>query len=206
MALSKEVEQGLVAGAFGLLGTLVPVVLTWTRERDVASSRMRKLDEATRRVAFWDQWLKLSGQIPDMAAQSAVELVRRELAVLSSIIQNDSLAVHQQLAKQQHQSTEFIGRILSMGRLRRILLLYRPERSLAWFPRFLFYLGFFSFFFFSFMQIVDRSNLEGFLIVEFMTIVWTLVFRALSRWLEQPHGAQSVAQAPCPPAPPPPLP
>ena len=199
MALSKEVEQGLVAGAFGLIGTLVPVVLTWTRERDVASARMRKLDEATRRVAFWDQWLKLSGQIPDMSSQSAVELVRRELAVLSAIIQNDSLAVHEQLATQQHRTTEFTGRVHALGALRRALLFYRPERSLAWFPRFLFYLGFFSFFFFGFMQWVDKANVEGFIIIEFMTLVWTLVFRGLSRWLEQPRGAAILAPAPTPP-------
>jgi hypothetical protein len=55
MPMSKEVEQGLVAGIFGLMGTLIPAALAWARDRDVTSARVRRLDEATRRLGSWDQ-------------------------------------------------------------------------------------------------------------------------------------------------------
>jgi len=63
MPISDDVKKGLIAGAFGLAGTLIPVVLSWSRDRDAASTRQRKIDEATKRIAFWEQWLKLSAQV-----------------------------------------------------------------------------------------------------------------------------------------------
>ena len=202
---TPDVERGLVAGAFGLAGTLIPAALAWSRDRDVASSRMRKLDEATRRIAFWEQWLKVSTQIADPSDLTCVQRVRKELALLGDILESDSLTVHAQMSTQQGIASEYKKTVHSLSLWRRLLLLYPPERSLAWFPRLLFYIGLFSLIVFSVFQISDRSNVEGFVIVEFMTIVWIVVFRYLSVWLEQPHGSSlglPVIAAP----PPPPLP
>src|SRR5258708_982616 len=62
MEFSDDVKTGLIAGAFGLAGTLIPVVLSWSRDRDAASTGQRKIDEATKRMAFWDQFSSLNSK------------------------------------------------------------------------------------------------------------------------------------------------
>lgn len=187
--LTEDIEKGLIAGAFGLAGTLIPVFVSWSRDRDIASARLRKLEEATKRVAFWDQWLKLSCQVQSPSAPECLQRVQRELDLLRDIVEGDALLAHTQMSKQQHRKSEFAERILALPFWRRLLLLYKPGRTLAWFPRFLFYLGLATLIIFSLLQISDRSNLEGFLVIELMLLVWVFVFRYLSRWLEEPHGS-----------------
>lgn len=201
MEFSDDVKKGLIAGAFGLAGTLIPVVLSWSRDRDAASTRQRKIDEATKRVAFWDQWLKLSSQVEPPSGQTAAQRVQKELAMLGDIIESDSLLAHTQISRQQEKTSKFTKRVSVLPLWRRLLLLYWPERSLAWFPRFLFYGGFLTFITFLIFQLSDRSNLEGFLIVEFMALVWMFVFRYLSRFLEQPHGPSISETSSIPPPP-----
>jgi hypothetical protein len=190
-----DVKKGLIAGAFGLAGTLIPVVLSWSRDRDAASTRQRKIDEATKRVAFWDQWLKLYSQVESPSGQTAAQRVQKELALLGDIIESDSLLSHTQISRQQEKSSEFAERITVMPAWRRLLLLYRPERSLAWFPRLLFYMGLLSIVLFIAVQIAEfkerdsSAAIGGLLIFEFMALVWCTVFRFLSRFLEQPHSA-----------------
>ena len=94
MEFSDDVKKGLIAGAFGLAGTLIPVALSWSRDRDAASTRQRKIDEATKRVAFWDQWLKLSSQVESPSGQTAAQRVQKEFAMLGDIIESDSLLAH----------------------------------------------------------------------------------------------------------------
>jgi hypothetical protein len=141
MELSDDVKKGLIAGAFGLIGTLFPVLLSWSRDRDAASTRQHKIDEATKRVAFWDQWLKLYSQLESPSGETASQRVQKELALLGDIIENDSLIAHTQISRQQEKTSQFTERIISLPAWRRFFLLYRPERSLAWFPRLLFYSG-----------------------------------------------------------------
>ncbi len=193
-----DVKKGLIAGAFGLAGTLIPVALSWSRDRDAASTRQRRIDEATKRVAFWDQWLKLSSQVDSPSGQTAVQRVQKELAILGEIIENDSLLAHTQISRQQENTSRFVERINVLSRWRKILLLYRPERSLAWFPRLLFYAGLMSMILFVAVQISefsksDSSAVGGLFLFEFMALVWCVVFRYLSRFLEQPHGS-SISQ------------
>jgi len=202
---TEDVRKGLVAGAFGLAGTLIPVFLSWSRDRDVASARLRKLEEATKRVAFWDQWYKLSTQIKEPSDFTTQQAVQKELALLRNIIEGDALLAHAQLSKQQSKTSAFSGKILALPFWRKLLLLYRPARSLAWFPRILFYVGVVSSLLLCLVQISEKSNLEGFLLLEIMGLVWIFVFRYLSRWLEEPHGAVlSVSDSV--PIPPPPKP
>jgi hypothetical protein len=196
---TEDVQKGLVAGAFGLAGTLIPVTLSWSRDRDMASARLRKLEEATKRVAFWDQWYKLSTQIKNPSDSESLETVQRELTLLRDIIEGDALLAHAQLSKQQSKTSEFTGKVQALPFWRKLLLLYRPARSLAWFPRILFYVGVVSFLIFVLVHISEKGNLEGFLLIELMTLVWMLVFRYLSRWLEEPHGALLTVPSSIPP-------
>jgi hypothetical protein len=205
MEFSDDVKKGLIAGAFGLAGTLIPVALSWSRDRDVASTRQRKIDEATKRVAFWDQWLKLCSQVESPDCQTASQRVHKELALLGDIIQSDSLLAHTQLSTQQEKSSAFTHQVNTLPAWRRILLFYTPERSLAWFPRLLFYAGILSFIFFVIIQFdefhKDSSAFEGIFLFDFMAIVWCAVFRYLSRFLEQPHTSPVTGTTAIPPPP-----
>jgi hypothetical protein len=201
-----DVKKGLVAGAFGLLGTLLPVVLSWSRDRDAASTRQRKIDEATKRIAFWEQWLKLSCQVETPDGQACAQRVQKELAMLGDIIERDSLLAHTQSSKLQEKTSKFTEHVNVLPAWRRIFLFYKPERSLAWFPRLLFYAGIFSFFLFLAVQVneyksTDPSAFEGLFLFEFMAIVWCAVFRYLSRFLEQPHGPSITDTSSIPPPP-----
>jgi hypothetical protein len=206
MELSDDVKKGLIAGAFGLIGTLFPVVLSWSRDRDAASTRHHKIDEATKRVAFWDQWLKLYSQLESPSGQTASQRVQKELALLGDIIENDSLIAHTQSSRQQEKTSQFTERIISLPAWRRFFLLYRPERSLAWFPRLLFYSGLLSIILFIAVQFTESkagntSAVGGLFIFEFMAVVWCTVFRYLSRFLEQPHGPSIPVTTSVPPPP-----
>jgi hypothetical protein len=203
MPMSKEVEQGLVAGVFGLVGTLVPAGLAWARDRDVTSARVRRLDEATKRVGFWDQWLKLSTQLTEPGDLTVRDRVRRELTMLCSMIESDSLVLHAAASRQQDQSTAYTVKIDTMPWWRKLLLLYKPERSLAYFPRFMFFLGMFTMAIVLIAQTVSPENKEGFYIILVLLAGWIFIFRYLSRWLEQPRGVVLAAHAATPPPPPP---
>jgi hypothetical protein len=203
-----DVKKGLIAGVFGLVGTLIPVALSWSRDRDVATTRQRRIDEATKRVAFWDQWLKLYSQVESPSGETAAQRVQKELTMLGEIIENDSLIAHAQISKLEEKTSRFTQQINTLPAWRRLLLFYKPERSLAWFPRLLFYFGVLCFFLFLAVQIseiskshLDRSDFIGFFAFEILTLVWCTVFRYLSRFLEQPHGPSISDAGATPPLP-----
>jgi hypothetical protein len=198
LTFSDDVQKGLVAGAFGLVGTLIPAAVAWSRDRDAASSRMRKLDEATKKVAFWEQWLKLSAQTCDPANADSVARVQKELTLLAEMLENDSVQAQAAMLKQRGKSTEFQQKVHSMPYWRRLLLLYKPARSLAWFPRLFFFAGLLL----AFVLLITLADpaktfpVKDLLIVESMLLVWMALFRSLSQWFEQPHGPTSLVELP----------
>ena len=186
MTFSDDVQKGLVAGAFGLVGTLIPAAVAWSRDRDAASARIRKLDEATKKVAFWEQWLKLSTQTCDPANLDSVARVQKELSLLAEMLENDSVGAQAAMIKQRGKSTEFQQKVHSMPYWRRLLLLYKPARSLAWFPRLFFFSGLILAFVLL-LTLADPTKtfpVKDLLIVEFMLLVWMAIFRSLSQWFE----------------------
>ena len=199
--MTKEVAQGLVVGVFGLMGTLVPAAVAWSRERDVSSARVRRLEEATKRVVFWDQWLKLSTQLPTVCAPEITDRVRNELTMLCAMIESDSFVAHAVASTQQAQTNQFTEKIHTMSIWRKVLLLYKPERSLAYFPRFMFFLGIFTTTLVIVVQASTQGDKEGFYIILFLLVAWILIFRYLSSWLEQPHGAMLLPRTAPPPPP-----
>ncbi|HWW98776.1 MAG TPA: hypothetical protein VNY74_13810 [Edaphobacter sp.] len=46
MTFSEDVQKGLIAGAFGLVGTLVPAVISWSHDRSADSARTRTLERS----------------------------------------------------------------------------------------------------------------------------------------------------------------
>ncbi len=198
MTFSDDVQKGLIAGAFGLAGTLIPAVVAWSHDRDAASARLHKLDEASKKVAFWEQWLKLSTQICDPGNRDSIERVQKELGLLAEILESDSRVAQAEMLKQHGKSTEFEKKVQSIPFWRRFLLLYKPARSLAWFPRLFFFVGLFlaiTLLLFTVFDPVKEFTLRDFGIVEFMLFIWMAIFRSLSQWFEQPRGTASLIES-----------
>ena len=189
MTFSEDVEKALIAGAFGLVGTLVPAVISWSHDRSAVSARSRTLEDATKRLAFWEQWLKLSSQVTT-PGDTTPEQVQRELARLSEIIQKDSVLAHAQ-QNVRSRSTAFQNRVDDLSTWRKVLLFYSPARPAAWFPRIFFYIGLISALIIPAGFAAPKDPLSGtdFLISELFFLVWMVIFRSLSRWLEQPRHA-----------------
>ncbi len=58
LSISDFVRTTLVLIGIPIASILVPALLTWARDLDAPSRRIRKLDEQSKIVAFWDGWLK----------------------------------------------------------------------------------------------------------------------------------------------------
>ena len=201
MPFSDDVQKALVAGAFGLVGTLIPAAISWSHDRDAASSRTRTLEEATKRLAFWEQWLKLSSLVvvPDDPTPAQLQ---NELQLLREIVQRDSLLAHSQQMRLRGKSTEFQNRLGDLPFWRRLLLLYKPGRPNAWIPRLFFYVGLFFALLIPFgLAATEPTSHSDFLISEGVFAVWILIFWSLSRWLEQPRHASGVETSVAPPPP-----
>ena len=206
MTFSDDVQKGLVAGAFGLVGTLVPVFLSWSHDRDASSARMRKLDEAVKKIAFWEQWLKLSNQICDPDNQTHVVRVQKELTQLAEVLEADSAFVQIEMAKQHGRSSAFHQKVQALPFWSRLFLFYRPARSLAWFPRLFFYSGLCIavILLFTLLDPGKEFSHQDLAITEFMLLIWMTIFRSLSQWLEEPKGTAAAigsTQVPPPPRP-----
>jgi hypothetical protein len=197
VTFSDDVQKGLIAGAFGLAGTLIPAIVSWSHDRDAASARLRKLDEATKKVAFWEQWLKLSTQICDPGNRDSIDRVQKELALLAEILESDSRVAQAEMLKQHGKSTAFQKKVQIMPFWRRFLLLYKPARSLAWFPRLFFFIGLFFaiILLFTLFDPAKEFSLRDLSIVEFMLFIWMAIFRSLSQWFEQPRGSSSLIES-----------
>ena len=208
MPMSEDVQKGITAGVFGLAGTLIPAAVEWVHAHDVHAARLRKLDEAVKRVTFWDQWLKLSIQVADPTDAASIQKIEKELAVLGHILESDSYFFHEELTRQQNTAEEYNTKLHALRFWRRWPLLYAPARSVAWFPRILFFIGVLTLGLFVLSEIVTRINFGGFTLIESMLVVWIVTFRSLSRWLEQPpHGTHPTLthEVPSHIPPPPPL-
>ena len=203
MTFSADVQKGLIAGAFGLAGTLIPAAISWSHDRDAASARIRKLDEATKKVAFWEQWLKLSTQICEPTNSDCAARVQKELSLLAEMLENDSQAAQVQMLRQRGKSNAFQEKVHSMPFLRRVLLLYKPARALAWFPRLFFFVGLVIalFMLFSLFDQTKEFGPKDLAIVEFMLLIWMAIFWYLSKWFEQPHTSSLIPGSSPPPPP-----
>ncbi len=191
---AHDIRPILLAGCFGLAGTLIPIFISWSKERDVVSQRSRQLDEAIRRVQFWDQWLKLSTVIGDPAEDIARQRVQHELEMLCQLLGGASAQLHSEQVVLKDNTTAYQSKLQNVSFVRRLLLLYRPARNIAWIPRVFF-------FFFILVTIVGvlvafsstpaQRAADLYFATFLLIIAW--MFRWLSLWIEKPRKVTSEA-------------
>jgi len=88
--MNNYIHTSLVVIAIPLLAILVPALLTWARDLTGPAPRIRRLEEESKVIAFWEDWWRVESTVPingafcDYHAErsiSAVKMaVRRELA------------------------------------------------------------------------------------------------------------------------------
>jgi hypothetical protein len=201
-ALKDDLVKGLAGGVLGLVGTIATVVVGSLKDRDITTKRAQQLDEATKRLAFWEAWLKVVGLLDFeqegvawkeqakgeiLSASNAVQLLFKPLAA-AKVKEGEAEAPH----------------ALSMPKWRRWLLLYWPPKGKgvrSFVPRVLFYIyaitgvayvpemALFS----SYLPAVPRPFTGRDLVVDLSVAVTSLVFAWLFRlWavhIEEPKPA-----------------
>jgi hypothetical protein len=121
---------------------MVPAVLTWTRDLDATARRMRKIDEETKKINFWNNWVKIAIEtIPDenewdtrteTTIRSLVRVARRELAYSgTNALRIYRLAEQRELEKFKLYFKEFQEFRAGLSWFRRAFLLYKAPNSRA---------------------------------------------------------------------------
>jgi len=187
-----EIIPGIAGGALGLAGTLVTIFVGWLKDKDVVTERLQRLDEATKRLAFWDTWLKVVASV-DLGADADLEKGRAVNELLRT--SNDVQA----LFRLQDVGADS-AYIEKLGRFRRWFLLYlppdKPTRSMVF--RIIFYSYILQALWALHTQIFERFLSDyyyPFTSVNFLgfigAIVIPILFRLLVVFLEKPKVVRS---------------
>ncbi len=206
MALPEKVVEGLVAGSFGIVGTLVTAAVAWVRDRDVTTQRVHQLEEATKRLQFWDQWVKLATDLPLPMDEVCMGAVQREMNMLLRLLETTSHSLESALTLQRSQTTALSEMVHGLSPLRRALLLYSPARPLAWFPRGFYYIciALALVFLLALADPAHGASVKEVFLVELFLVTAAVIFRSLSEWLEKPRLVHSPPPLRVPPPPVPP--
>ena len=141
LSIPEGVEEAVVTGLFALAATLLTAVLTWFHDRGISAQRTHLLKEANKRLALWDQWLKVVGQLSEPIEKDDLVKVRNDMASLANLLETSSRSLRDELIVQKTEDKALTIKVEELPMWRRWLLLYRPCRSIAWLPRIFFYIG-----------------------------------------------------------------
>jgi hypothetical protein len=72
----------LIAGGFALVGTLATVAYGWLKDSDDISKRAKELEEATKVIAFWQNWFNAYETL-GYADEKAREIARDQMETAS---------------------------------------------------------------------------------------------------------------------------
>jgi len=120
--------KSVIGGALGLLSAAFTVLGPSLRDRNVHARCMAAYDSASKKLAYYDLWLKAS-----LAAHPAAESDAR--ALMKAAVDQVQTDLSQTLAQLVPTRVKDSTRSL----VTRLLLLYKPPRARAWFPRAIFY-------------------------------------------------------------------
>jgi hypothetical protein len=105
----REWIKGLATGILGLIGTFVPLAVGWLKERDISAKRSLQLDEAIKRVTFWEGWLKAIEPLdPGSEAGAWKEKARKQILNASNAVE---LLIHEEAPKglENRRRTSYFG-------------------------------------------------------------------------------------------------
>lgn len=182
---------GAIVGLVGLVGTLMTAIATWAKDLNSQGRRIRTLDEATKRVSFWDTWSKALAAADSGQNQAILgSKVKTEVLAAAGSVEKafHALALEQASEAQAHQKQEQDRG--SVNRLRRWFLLYKPARRWAWVPRCFFYIYVIEAPLVPFLP--EPQDLPSRVFMSFSVILAAIFFRWLSIRVEKvrrPTGA-----------------
>jgi hypothetical protein len=79
-SLAVPLRGVLITAGVALVTAIIPHAVQWARDREASIARTRRLDEATKRVAFWDSAHRVLTSIgPDSLKAEYAERTRREI-------------------------------------------------------------------------------------------------------------------------------
>ena len=107
---------------------LSSAVFTWAKDWNASARRSRLLDEATKRVQFWDTWLKASSENGTVLTEPQKEMARTEVARVAELTYRyyQSALLQDTWTRQEYKV--YRERI---GVFRQFFLLYRPPNPAA---------------------------------------------------------------------------
>jgi hypothetical protein len=124
-----SILPGVITAIVGLAGTLATLAFSWIKERDEATKRVKRIEEASKRLAFWDQWWKIQQTIGEVDELSrSKELVRTQIILVTA----DLTTIPQPAP-----GTEVSRQSVAFSRM--ILFLYKPRNAVAYLPRVFFW-------------------------------------------------------------------
>jgi hypothetical protein len=181
----------VVPSVIGLAGTLLTVAVAWAKDLNSSAKRIRIIDEATKRVQFWDTWLKAVDGIGYEEIGLAKEKARGQVLAVSEAVE---IAFHNIAAAKTGAEIYFELKRQSLSHVRRWFLLYKPARARAWIPRVLFYIYIIlAIFLFVELAFLNARFPKTLVVVSFLIAIF---FRYLSLTLEQPKLAEPRGSVP----------
>jgi hypothetical protein len=123
--VGPSLYTSLLGSSVGLFGTLIGLWVSWRKDFNQDTRRLRLLDEASRELAVLDAYLKVQ----------ALCLAEDELRIIKTRVSERAERAYAQVDAIRIPVEKLPLRKVPRSILRRILLLYRPNRIVTWFPR-----------------------------------------------------------------------
>jgi len=121
-------------------GTLITILATWGRDLNSAARRIRILDEATKRIAFWSVWSQaLATADPQADAAPRIAKIESECEAAAAAVNEAYCALAVEQATEAKAIKRHEDEKHAIPRWRERLVLYKPPRGRAWYPRVFFY-------------------------------------------------------------------
>jgi hypothetical protein len=186
--MTQDIAKALVGGLIGLFSTLLTKWAAELGEAHRIEARLKRIDEATKHVAFWELWLRTQSVVRSAEEMCDLKaMAQKELDGASQLV----VAVHHEMQPENTQHR------VSPSALRRAVLLYAPARQRAWIPRVFFYFSTLYFIGIVVSSVILMASTPGFgftdilqeLIIVIIVGAFAWLFRLLSMRFDDPRTA-----------------
>ncbi|HEY4358979.1 MAG TPA: hypothetical protein VGN16_24750 [Acidobacteriaceae bacterium] len=182
--------------------SLSPLVVGWFKDRDTAAKRSRLVDDANKQVLFWKNWYEAITSVnPDCDVAERRKRAEQNIHNASVLVESSS-QTDASIQTTLHKLRTFEIKRVGLSGIRKVFLLYKPARPLAWIPRVFFWVYLMCTVLFLSMAIsvyrgdTTRSDHVTDLIAVFVVLaicsVILFVLRQVSVYLERPRKLADV--------------